>query len=106
MALEHLTGENFDEKIKGSHVAVVDFFAKWCGPCKAFAPIFEEASNEDENEDFLFAKIDVDSEMDLSIQYGIQSIPTICFFKDGELVNKHVGTMNKRNLNTTLASIE
>lgn len=75
-------------------VAVVDFYATWCGPCKMFAPIFEEVSND---YDFNFIKIDVDNYQDIAREYGVMSIPTIILFKDGKEVKRNTGFMSKED---------
>ena len=93
MALE-LTDSNFKEEIvdfKG--VAVVDFWAVWCGPCKMISPIIEELSKE--YPQVKVGKLDVDNNPDTSIEFGIRSIPTVLFLKDGEVVDRHVGTGSK-----------
>jgi thioredoxin len=89
MATMNLTAEGFKEKIfdhekedawkyKGSLPAIIDFYAEWCGPCKAVAPVLEELSNEYEGK-LLIYKIDTDKEQELSSLFGIQSIPTLLF---------------------------
>lgn len=75
-------------------VAVVDFYANWCGPCKMFAPIFEEVSND---YDINFIKIDVDNYQDIAREYGVMSIPTIILFKDGKEVKRNTGFMSKED---------
>jgi thioredoxin 1 len=93
MALE-LTDSNFKEEIvdfKG--VSVVDFWAVWCGPCKMISPIIEEMASE--YPQVKVGKLDVDSNPDTSIEFGIRSIPTILFLKDGEVIDRHVGTGSK-----------
>lgn len=72
--------------------AVVDFYATWCGPCKMFAPIFEEVANEI---DMNFIKVDTDNNSDLAREYGIMSIPTIVLFENGNEVKRHTGFMSK-----------
>ncbi len=72
--------------------AVVDFYATWCGPCKMFAPIFEEVANE---MDFNFIKVDTDNNSDLAREYGVMSIPTIILFENGSEVKRHTGFMSK-----------
>lgn len=88
MALTHLENENYDELIKEG-IVVVDFFATWCGPCKMLGPIIEKLGNE--NTDVKFIKVDVDKNEELARRYGVMSIPTIIFFKDGKEVKKHIG---------------
>lgn len=89
MALIHYE-KDFSELIK--ETAVVDFYANWCGPCKMFAPIFEEVSNE---ENINFVKLDVDKSGDVARKYGVMSIPTIILFKDGKEAKRHTGFMSK-----------
>lgn len=93
MALE-LTDSNFKEEIvdfKG--VSVVDFWAVWCGPCKMISPIIEELATQ--YPQVKVGKLDVDSNPDTSIEFGIRSIPTVLFMKDGEVIERHVGTGSK-----------
>lgn len=83
----------FDDLIKDT--AIVDFYATWCGPCKMFGPVFEEASQES---DINFIKIDVDKDSDIARRYGVMTIPTIILFKDGEEVKRNIGYMSKEEL--------
>src|ERR671918_2252650 len=80
MATVTLTKENFDETIQDNETVFVDFWAEWCGPCRMFAPIFEEAS--EKYDDIVFAKVDTDAEQELAMQFGIRSIPTLMVFRD------------------------
>jgi thioredoxin 1 len=93
----------FDEKVKEG-IAVIDFFAEWCGPCKAMGPIFSEVADELKDKAYL-AKVDVDQSADLAQQFGVQSIPTIIFFKDGKEVEKHLGIMEKADLIAKIESL-
>lgn len=79
-------------------VWVVDFYAEWCGPCKMLGPVLEQLQ---EN----VLKINVDNHESLAQEYGVMSIPTICFFKDGELKNKVVGFRSKEEIEKLIASI-
>lgn len=90
--MEHLTNENFKEKISKGMV-VVDFYAQWCGPCKSFAPIFEESSNNFENIEFY--KVNVEEAEKAAAEFGVMSIPTIIFFKDGQIAEQKTGMMMK-----------
>ncbi len=74
--------------------AVVDFYADWCGPCKMFAPVFEEASNDSS---INFVKLNVDEHEDLAREYGVMSIPTTIHFKDGKEVSRQIGFMSKED---------
>jgi len=97
MALE-LTDTNFQETVLDDEgVAVVDFWAEWCGPCRMIAPIIEELSEEFEGK-VKIGKVNVDHNPEVAMKYGIRSIPTLLILKDGEVVEKHVGTTSKQNL--------
>lgn len=89
--------EEFNEVIKKDKV-VIDFYADWCGPCKMLAKVLEDVNNN-------ILKINVDKHGDLATQYGVMSIPTICFFKNGELVKKHVGFIGKEDIEKILVSL-
>ena len=103
MAFE-FTDANFKEKVLDNKgVAVIDFWAEWCGPCRLIAPIIEELANEYEGE-ALIGKLDVDNNPEVSMKYGIRSIPTILILKDGEVVEKHVGTTTRANLEQKLTA--
>ncbi|MCR8744805.1 thioredoxin [Romboutsia lituseburensis] len=93
-----MNDEEFNSKIEnGSGIAVVDFFATWCGPCKMLAPVFEEAANEVESK-ANFVKIDIDQSMELARKYSVSTVPTIMIFKDGKPVETLVGFMPKEKL--------
>ena len=92
-----LTINEFNENVKKEGVAIVDFFATWCGPCKMLAPIFEEVGNE-MNGQAGFYKVDIDESLELANEYGIQSVPTMLVFKNGEGVDRVVGVVPKASL--------
>jgi len=93
-----LTDSNFKEKVLDSDkVAVIDFWAEWCGPCKAIGPIIEELSKEYDGK-AVVGKVDVDSNPETAMKYGIRNIPTILFIKGGQVVDKQVGAVPKANL--------
>ena len=103
MAFE-FTDSNFEEKVlKSDQIAVVDFWAQWCGPCRAIAPIIEELSTEYEGS-VLIGKVDVDANKELPMQYSIRSIPTILIIKGGEVLEKHVGSITKQALQSKIDS--
>jgi thioredoxin 1 len=83
-----LDNENFEEFISSREKVVVDFFADWCGPCKAMMPMLEKAS---EKEPTKIGKLNVDQASEIAAQYGIRSIPTMLTFQNGQMVNKKVG---------------
>ena len=90
MSVVHITKENFEELVlKNEKKVLLDFWATWCGPCRMIAPIVEQIAAE--REDILVGKIDVDQEMELAVQFGIVSIPTLIVMKNGEIARKVVG---------------
>lgn len=104
MAIE-VTETNFDEKVVQSEVpVVVDLWAEWCGPCKLLTPIMEEMSTEYEGK-ALITKVDVDNNPGIAAKYGVRNIPTVLFFKGGEVVDKQVGAVPKDKLTEKLDSL-
>ncbi len=89
-----LNASNFNDTIKEG-VTLVDFWAPWCGPCRMIAPVIEELANDYDGKAKI-CKVNTDEEQDIAIQYGIRSIPTILFFKDGQLVDQMVGAAGKQ----------
>ena len=88
-----LTEENFDATLKQhSGLMMVDFWAEWCGPCRAIAPVLEELAEAEQSRVTLL-KVDIDENPGLAVRYGIRSIPTILFVKDGAIVDRVVGAV-------------
>jgi len=103
MALE-ITDESFKELIAGDKPFVVDFWAEWCGPCRMIGPIIEELAEEYEDK-VIIGKMNVDENDEIPVEYGIRSIPTVLFFRNGELKDKHVGAANRNLLEEKLKTI-
>jgi len=104
MALE-LTDANFEELvIKSDKQAIVDLWAEWCGPCRMVGPLVEELSHEYEGR-AVIGKLDVDSNPGITGKYGIRNIPTILFFKNGEVADKQVGAVPKSVLAAKLEKL-
>lgn len=100
-----VTDQNFaDEVLKSSVPVLVDFFAEWCGPCKMIAPMIEELAGEMEGKAKVL-KLNVDESMDTAQTYGVMSIPTLIFFKDGKEVDRAVGAMPKEAMAEKLESL-
>ena len=102
--MPELNDATFDAAISAAPLAVVDFFATWCGPCKMLAPILE--SVEKETEGVAFFRIDVDQAPDLARRFGIMSIPTLVFLKNGEEVARTVGVQRKPELTAKIAELK
>jgi thioredoxin 1 len=100
-----LTDSNFDaEALKSDVPVVVDFWATWCGPCRMIAPIMEELSAE-YNGKVKIGKLDVDSNQETAIKYGVRSIPTVLFFKGGQLADTIIGAVPKNQFEQKIKSL-
>jgi len=95
MALE-LNAQNFADTVKNNEVVVVDFWAPWCGPCRMIAPIIEELSEEYKDKGVVVGKVNTDEAPEIAAQFGIRSIPTVIFFKNGEAVDAMIGAAPKQ----------
>lgn len=98
-----ITDSNFNDVISKNKTVLVDFWAEWCGPCRIIGPIIEELANEYEGK-AIIGKLDVDSNQESSVKYGVRSIPTILTFKDGEIVDRQVGAVPKETLTNVIDS--
>jgi thioredoxin 1 len=97
MAFQFTDGNFQETALDNAGVTVVDFWAEWCGPCRMIGPIIDELSEELAGK-VLVGKVDVDSEANISVKYGVRSIPTILILRKGEVVDKHVGVLTKQAL--------
>lgn len=101
----HFTDENFNQEVLSSEIPVlVDFYADWCGPCKMLAPTIETLAQEYEGK-VKVGKLNVDNAPDTAANYGIMSIPTLLYFKNGEIVNKSIGVVSKAEIEAVLNSL-
>lgn len=101
MELKHLTQSEFESVRSGALPAVIDFFADWCGPCRRLAPVME-ALAERYGDRAVVAKVDVDAQPALAAEYGVSSIPTVVFLKDGREVERRVGVREHEEYAQTL----
>lgn len=104
MATIALTHDDFGNTITENGIVFVDFWAAWCGPCRMFGPVFEAVS--EEHPDAVFAKVDTDEQRELAGGLGISSIPTLMAFRDGYLVYREAGALNKSQFEKLVQQVE
>jgi thioredoxin 1 len=102
MATVEITGDSFKETVKQG-IVLIDWWADWCGPCRAFAPVYEAAA--DRNTDIVFGKIDTDEEQELAGAFQIRSIPTLMVFRDGILIFAQPGMLPAAKLDELIAKV-
>jgi thioredoxin len=103
MATTAVTEATFEQTVTGNDIVLVDWWASWCGPCRAFAPVFEAAA--EKHEDIVFAKVDTEAEQSLAGMAGIMSIPTLMAFRDGVLVFSQPGALPEAVLEDLIGQI-
>ncbi|HEX6969807.1 MAG TPA: thioredoxin [Micromonosporaceae bacterium] len=103
MATVELTKANFDEVADQDGIVLVDFWASWCGPCRAFAPVFERAS--EQHQDIVFGKVDTEAEQELAMRFDIRSIPTLMAIRDGIIVFAQPGALPQSALESLIQQV-
>ena len=101
---KEINDANYKELLESGKPVVIDFWAPWCGPCRSIAPIIEELATAYEDR-VIIGKYNVDEDTDLGVEYGIRNIPTMLFFKDGKMVDKHVGTITRDALTAKIEAL-
>lgn len=104
MALENLTEKNFNEKVTSNDIAIIDFWAPWCGPCKQFAPIFEKVAGE--HPDILFGKVNTEEEQALAGHFQIRSIPTTIILRDNIAIFQQPGLLPEEGLKDIIRQVQ
>lgn len=103
MATVEITASNLEDTIKGNDIVILDFWAGWCAPCRMFSPIFEQAS--EQQQDIVFGKVDTEAQQELAAGFRITSIPTLMAFREGIIVFSQPGMLRGPQLDSLISSI-
>ena len=103
MATVDITSDTFEDIINKNEIVIVDFWAEWCGPCKSFAPIYDEVS--EQYDDIIFGKIDTEAEQELGAHFQIRSIPTLMIFREQVVLFSQPGMMNATQLKDVITKV-
>ena len=103
MPTTEITKDTFNDTINNNNIVLVDWWAEWCGPCRSFAPVFEEAS--EKHPDIVFGKIDTETQPELSAMARITSIPTLMAFREGILIFSQAGALPARSLEELIGKV-
>jgi len=104
MATVEMTAANFDELVASNEVVLIDFWASWCGPCRTYGPVFSKAS--EQYEDVLFAKLDTEAQQELAARFGIRSIPTTAFIRDGVALHMQPGAIPENAIHDLVKQVK
>lgn len=104
MALE-ITDANIEGILANKNVTLVDFYADWCGPCRMVGPVVDKLSEENNNEDIVIGKLNIEENRDTTVKYGVRNIPTLLFFKGGEVVERLTGVQSIETLREKLETL-